>query len=73
MNFKNYKYMQAETRLSEMLDYSLFCIHFPSMRYELIFPEISAFRRGEVGSLHFWEKKCKDPTSNVPFLFIFSI
>jgi len=39
--------MQAETRLSGMLDYSLFCIHFPSMRYGLIFREISAFRRRE--------------------------
>jgi len=48
MHFKNYKYLQAETRLSGMLDYSLFCIHLPSMRYGLIFREISAFRLGEV-------------------------
>jgi len=47
MHFKIYKYLQAETRLSGMLDCSLFCNHLPSMRYELIFREISAFHRGE--------------------------
>jgi hypothetical protein len=74
MHFKNYKYLQAETRLSGMLDYSLFCIHLHSMRYDLTFQEISAFCPGEAEAFVLLlpevqrpQLKCSFP---VPFSYI---
>jgi hypothetical protein len=77
MHFKNYKYLQAETRLSGMFDYSLFYI-LPLMRYDLIhlFREISAFRPGEAEAFVLLLPEVQRPQLKsffpVPFFYIIS-
>lgn len=71
MHFKISKYLQAETRLSGMLDYSLFCIHLPSMRYDVIFREISAFRSGECEAFVLLLPEVQRPQLKYSFLSFF--
>jgi len=69
MHFKNYIYLQAKTRMSGMLDYSLFCIHLLSMCYDLIhgFREISSFRPGEAEAFVLLLPEVQRPQLKCPF------